>query len=281
MMRHTPPPAFKRGVATEVLELRGVRTRALQFAGGVQDPTNALVCVAGMGANGRSFARQRSLAADRLVLMLNTPFETPADVDPLRFTMDCVEEYLDHERLVRPVLCGSSFGGAVAAGIALRNPGRLGGLILAGAVLSRRQILFASKRFVDLLEAPEPIARLVAPLAAQVMGGFRLDRDARDEIVREARHFTGEELKRRLETLLHLDLLEDLPRIKIPTLVIHGTRDWLIPWRRAVAAQKRIPGAELALIRHAGHLPYLSHARTFNTAVRSFLARRLHDRAGT
>lgn len=265
------PPSFREGVEQAELELRGVRARAFQFAGGARDPARALVCVAGMGADGRSFVRQRPLARDRWVLPLNLPYETPSGADPVVFAAEVVEEYCEHERLARPALLGSSFGGAVSALVALRGRVRLSALVLAGPVLSRRQVPFASTRFVDLLEAPEPIARLLSPLAAAVMGGFALDREGRDELVREARHFTGRELKRRLLALLALDLLPRLPELRLPTLFVHGSRDWLVPWRASRRAAALVLGARFERLDGAGHVPYLSNPGPFNALLAGFL----------
>jgi pimeloyl-ACP methyl ester carboxylesterase len=270
-IRGTPPPPFRDAVSHHELELRGVRARAFQFPDGLRDPGRAIVCLAGMGADGRSFARLKPLAARWFLLPLNTPFDTPPGRNPLSFAADVVEEYLDSERLERPVLLGSSFGGAVAALVALRRPGGLRALVLANAVLARRQIPLAFPQFLDVLQAPAPLAQLVAPFAVQVMGGFALDRDARDEIVREARHFSPDELRRRLKALLALDLLERVGALALPTLAVHGSRDWLVPWTRGRWTAQAIPGARFALIRGAGHLPYLSHAKAFNRLVGDFL----------
>jgi pimeloyl-ACP methyl ester carboxylesterase len=265
------PSSFVDGVEHAELELRGVRARAFAFSGGASDPRGALVCIAGMGADGRSFARQRPLAAERLVLPLNLPYDTPEGADPIVFAAEVIEEYLAAERLVRPVLLGSSFGGAVSATVALRGKVELGALVLAGPVLSRRQIPFATTLFVDVLEAPDPLARLVSPLAAHVMGGFGLDREGRDELVREARHFTGHELKRRLQALLRLDLLPQLARLELPVLVVHGSRDLLVPCRASRKAAALVPGARFEVLKGAGHVPYLSHAAPFNALVGAFL----------
>jgi pimeloyl-ACP methyl ester carboxylesterase len=265
------PASFREGVDQAELELRGVRARAFQFADGLHDPERALVCIAGMGADGRSFVRQRPLARSRWILPLNLPYETPAGADPLEFAAEVVEEYCAHERLVRPAILGSSFGGAVAALVTLRGQAQVSALVLAGPVLSREQIPFATTRFVDVLEAPEPLARLASPVAAAIMGGFALDKEGRDELVREARHFTGRELKRRLVALMHTDLFPRLGTLAVPTLFVHGSRDWLVPWRSSQKAAALVPGARFELIRKAGHVPYLSNPDAFNAVVARFL----------
>jgi pimeloyl-ACP methyl ester carboxylesterase len=273
-MRFPPnrPASFRDGVEQSELELHGVRARAFQFREGERDRARALVCIAGMGADGRSFVRQRALARDRWVLPLNLPYETPPGADPLDFAAEVVEEYCEHEGLERPALLGSSFGGAVSTLVALRGRVAASALVLAGPVLSRRQIPFATTMFVDVLEAPEPVARLVSPIAAQIMGGFALDREGRDELVREARHFTGRELKRRLVALLRVDLLPRLPSLALPTLFVHGSRDWLVPWRSSQRAAALVPGGRFELLKGAGHVPYLSNAEAFNRIVSAFLA---------
>ena len=265
-----PLPSF-RDVLTEDFELGGLRARALRFTGGARDPGRAVVCIHGMGANGRSFMRQRPLSRDRLFLLLNLPEATPDGLDPVQFQADAVEEFLEAKKLDRPVLVGSSFGGAVAATVALRRPARLAGLVLVSAVLSRRQIPLATPRFVDVLGAPEPIARIFAPLAAQIMGGLSLDREARDEIVREGRNVSGRELKRRLLALMQLELFPRLAGLDLPALAVHGRRDWMVPWRRGRWVAEAIPGCGFKLIPGAGHLPYLSHPAPFNQAVGAFL----------
>ncbi|MDB4971447.1 MAG: alpha/beta hydrolase fold protein [Myxococcales bacterium] len=265
-----PPPPFSDPVLQEDVPVCGGLARAFRFRSGVVARQHAVLCIAGMGANGRSFARQEPLAERWPFVLLNTPNETPAHVDPIEYAADAVEAYLDRERLEQPILLASSFGGAVAARVALRRPQRIGALIMADAVVSRRQIPLAFPGFVDLLNAPDWLARLVSPMAVQIMGGFHLDPPARDEIVRESRVFESRELKRRLSALLRVDLLPELERLRIPSLCIHGSRDLLVPWRRGRWLADALEGV-FVLIRGAGHLPYLTHAAEFNARLSRFL----------
>ncbi len=72
-------------------------------------------------------------------------------------------------------------------------------------------------------------------------------------------------------TLPQLDLVERLAALRTPTLVVGGTDDRLTPPRYAEELAKAIPGAELAYIPEAGHLPYLESPELFARVVLSYL----------
>ena len=67
------------------------------------------------------------------------------------------------------------------------------------------------------------------------------------------------------------DSTDDLPGLDVPTLIIHGAEDQLIPLAEAEIMQAGIPGAELVVVAGAGHLPNLEQPELFNEAVREFL----------
>lgn len=58
---------------------------------------------------------------------------------------------------------------------------------------------------------------------------------------------------------------------QIPTLLVWGTEDRVVPLSVGEAAARLLPDARLVVIEGAGHLPYLERAATFNTAVLEFL----------
>lgn len=70
------------------------------------------------------------------------------------------------------------------------------------------------------------------------------------------------------------DARESLSQIKVPTLVIAGTEDTLIPFSESEEMTKAIPGADLRLISGAGHLVAFERAEAFNAALRDWLVTR-------
>lgn len=62
-----------------------------------------------------------------------------------------------------------------------------------------------------------------------------------------------------------------LNQIQVPTLIIHGQDDQIIPVAEAKAMAKEIPNAELVIIPGAGHVPNLEQPDSYNDAVIDFL----------
>jgi pimeloyl-ACP methyl ester carboxylesterase len=60
--------------------------------------------------------------------------------------------------------------------------------------------------------------------------------------------------------------------IRVPTLVIAGTEDTLVPPADSEALARLIPGAQLNFIPRAGHLVAYEQAAAFNEVVRNWLA---------
>lgn len=67
------------------------------------------------------------------------------------------------------------------------------------------------------------------------------------------------------------DSVPDLTGIDVPTLVITGTADRLIPPDVTAGIAERVPGAELLRIESAGHLSNLEAPEAFNTALNGVL----------
>ncbi|MBE3589215.1 MAG: alpha/beta hydrolase [Firmicutes bacterium] len=67
------------------------------------------------------------------------------------------------------------------------------------------------------------------------------------------------------------DRLADLPRLRVPTLVIQGDRDLMTPLKYGQRLAEAIPGARLVVVEEAGHLVHAQRPGPVNRAVRAFL----------
>jgi pimeloyl-[acyl-carrier protein] methyl ester esterase len=177
----------------------------------------------------------------------------------------------------RAVWVGWSLGALVAMAAALREPARVERLVLVSATprfvrdadwrcAMDRMVMAAFHR--DL--STDYRGTLQRFLSLQMGDGERgLLRSLRGELFRFGEP-DGDALVRGLEVLLNTDLRERVAAIKVPTLLIHGERDTLVPVGAAEYLAGRLPDARLERIAGAGHAPFLSDPQTFLGLVSGF-----------
>jgi len=70
------------------------------------------------------------------------------------------------------------------------------------------------------------------------------------------------------------DFRDDLPKITVPTLVLHGDGDGVVPFKGSGArTHAAVPHSELVVINNAPHGLNVTHPQEFNAALLDFLAR--------
>ena len=76
-----------------------------------------------------------------------------------------------------------------------------------------------------------------------------------------------------IEAFARTDFRHDLKKVTVPTLVIHGDSDGIVPFEvSGKRSAQAIAGAKLVLIKGAPHGLNLTHAEEFNRALVDFLA---------
>lgn len=197
----------------------------------------------------------------------------PATLDD--YSDDCLA-FLDAVRAEQPaVLCGLSMGGYIALAFYRRHPARVAGLILA-----------ASRAGADSPEGRAGRDRLAQ--TARAHGAAAVAEAMLPRLFAPATYTTNPALIESTRAMLAgasvdgivsaLAALRDRPDatpalagIAVPTLVIHGAEDQLIPPAEAEKTAAGIPGAALRIMPGAGHLPNLEQPAIFNAAVRDFM----------
>lgn len=194
-----------------------------------------------------------------------------------------VVDLMDALGVQKAILVGNSAGGTISIATALAHPERVAGLILVDAAVYAGGGSPAWVR--PLLNTPQ-LDHLGPLLARQIStSGDDFIRTAfhdpalvTDEILAGYRkplrsHHWDLALWELTKASRPLGLPERLAELSLPVLVITGDDDRIVPTEQSLQLAQEIPGAQLAVIQQAGHLPHEEKPVEFMQAVRDFLPR--------
>ena len=177
-----------------------------------------------------------------------------------------VAELATHLGWDRFVVAGHSMGGGIALTIALYYAERLNGLMLidTGARL---------RVHPDILRASRAAAAAGKRPSADRTWGYAASTP--QAVVEAVQAMTADtDLAVTYKDWICDDTFDCMSRvhtIAIPTLAICGDEDNLTPVRYHTFFQQTMPNCQLAVVKQAGHWPYIEQPEAFNTAVRGFL----------
>jgi pimeloyl-ACP methyl ester carboxylesterase len=233
----------------------------------------------GFGFDSRSWRPQfKALADGFTVVAWDAPGSGQSDDPPDTFRLpdyaDCLASFIEAIGLEHPHLLGLSFGAALALELYRRHPLVPRSLVLAGAYAGWAGSLppaVVAERLERVLQEAEQDPAVWVPGYARGMLTESAPQAMFDEVMAlmSGVHPAGNVAM--LRGLAEADLRNVLPRIEIPTLLLHGDLDARSPLAIGEAIHAEIPGSKLAVLSGAGHLSNIEAADHFNREVRAFL----------
>jgi pimeloyl-ACP methyl ester carboxylesterase len=161
-----------------------------------------------------------------------------------------VEEFIAQRGLEKVNLVGWSMGGWVAMRVALDRPERIGRLVLCDAAGLRFEPSFTIFDFEPTtVPAVQRLYRMLMPQPAEVPAFL-----ARD-MVRKFKQLNWVVDRSARSMFRGVDLLDGkLDRLQMPTLILWGKQDHLIPLATGVSMHEQIPQSVLEIYDGCGHL---------------------------
>jgi pimeloyl-ACP methyl ester carboxylesterase len=189
-------------------------------------------------------------------------------------TVEQISEALLPSLPGRFVLIGQGLGGDVALDLVRRVPDRVSRLVLIATDPLSEPPQSAVDREMRMQAARA--GRLFDAMLGEVPPGCLADTPWRGEVldlVRDMALGLGEGVYLRQSRALQRrpDQQKTMRRIKLPTLVIAGACDTLVPLRRQEFTANLMPFGAFKVIDDAGHLPTLEQPESVLAALESFL----------
>jgi pimeloyl-ACP methyl ester carboxylesterase len=155
---------------------------------------------------------------------------------------------------------GASMGGMVAQHVAIEHPERVARLILACTSPGTSHAVPADREATRALlgkgaKTPEEAYRIACTVlyshAFQATHPEFIESEIRERARRpvRARAFSAQ-----YEAVRHHDTWDRLPDITAPTLLLHGTEDYVMPPGNSEVLAQRIPDATLVMLDPLGHM---------------------------
>jgi 3-oxoadipate enol-lactonase len=251
---------------------------AYRRAGSPGSP-HKLLLLHGIGSSSLAFRAQLAdLGSDFDVVAWDAPGYGASEDPPADFTLhdfaDAAARVLDGLAWPSAHVLGHSFGGVVAQMLYHRHPRRVRSLILSdtnagsGALPEPERSARVQRRLNDLATlTPRQMAERRAPNLVPPDAPAELVQDLIDIMaqIRPAGYASA------ATVMGSADVRPCLRAIGVPTLVLQGELDTIIPLSTAEELVRAIPAARLVVIPGAGHASNQHKPEAYNAAVRQFL----------
>jgi pimeloyl-ACP methyl ester carboxylesterase len=249
-----------------------------------------LLLIMGLGANATGWSSQvPSFSREYQVIAFDNRGAGRSDKPNEPYSMDQMADdahgLLDELGVGPAHVFGMSLGGMIAQELMLRHPRHVRSLILGGTMAGGPTALFAGPEVVQHF-----ISLAGMPLAQAVEAGLALLYSA-DYIAKNKGELVRRSLlnaylmapmyaiQRQFMAVVGFNTFGRLSEIKVPTLVLTGTADRVMPAQNSRVLAEGIPGAHLVEFEGAGHGFLVECAEQVNSTALDFLRQERGPRA--
>lgn len=175
-----------------------------------------------------------------------------------------VEAFLKALGLRKAFLVGHSMGGAIVQTLALSHPGMIKGIVLVGTGARLKVLPMILNGIKDDFEE-----------TVRKMNQFVYSRNVSPVLIEQE---IAEMLRCRPGVLYgdflacdRFDLMNEIVKIALPTLILCGADDQLSPVKYSQFLHNRIKGSKMEILPQAGHKVMMEASQLFNEKVREFI----------
>lgn len=167
-------------------------------------------------------------------------------------------------------LVGHSLGGLIALQMMILDPSRFSRAVLLDPVGAKGVVFDDSmyEAFRQMAASPE-LTRMV--ILSTVMNSEELPDDFKEAIAADANKAVKGIGASVLEILKTVNLEAGAAGVKVPTLILHGEKDGIIPKADSESLVKIMPNAKLEILPDNGHCYNVENPRAFTERVRNWL----------
>ena len=247
-------------------------------------PEGAVVLLTGLGAKRLGWYKQlgvfgqtyRTIALDHRDTgdsdLASGPYTTADQADDVAAVLKALG-------IERAFIVGISMGGFISLQLTLRHPELVEKLVLTSTSAGGPTHVQPGPEMLAMLgrdrrgTEPGELGRQSYTLI-MAPGYAEQHPEEMDRVAENARYRpqSSEAYLRQLQACMGHNASDRLSQIQVPTLVVHGEVDPLVPVENGKYLAQHIPGARLILYPNTGHIPIIERADDYNRDVLAFLA---------
>jgi 3-oxoadipate enol-lactonase len=206
-----------------------------------------------------------------------------SDLTPAPYTTadqaDDVAAMLKALGIQQAAIVGISMGGFISLELTLRHPELVEKLVLTSTSAGGPTHVQPGPEMLAMLAGdrrgmePGEVGRQTYALI-MAPGYAEHHPEVMERVTENARYRPqpAEAYRRQLQACMGHNASDRLDQIHVPTLVVHGEADPLVPVENGKYLAAHIPGARLILYPDTGHIPIIERADEYNRDVLAFLA---------